>query len=113
MANKQHIYKGAGRPREVFPDLDEVEGHHYLDTETGDVYIGGIDGSWIKVNDRAAIGIFQRLEFGSAPVSPDQAGVTPYGPMLWINESNGDAYLATATGGPASTTWAWRKISFI
>ena len=38
MANKQHIYKGAGRPREVFPDLDEIEGHHYSDTETGEVY---------------------------------------------------------------------------
>ena len=113
MANKQHIYKGAGAPRDVFPDLDEVEGHHYLDTETGDVYIGGIDGSWVKVNDRSAIGIFSRLEVKSAPVGPTGPIPEPSGPMLWIDESNGDAYLATATGGPASTTWAWRKISFI
>lgn len=113
MANVQHIYKGAGDPREVWVGFDEVEGHHYLDTETGDVYIGGISGDWIKVNDPAEIGIFQRLEFGSAPASPEEASVTPRGPMLWIDESNGDAYLATATGGPVSRTWEWRKISFI
>ena len=114
MANKQHIYKGAGEPWEAFPDLDddEIEGHHYLDTETGDVYIGGGAGRrWFKVNDPEAIGIFQRLRVDSAPVGPQPA--TPNGPALWINENNGDAYLATATGGPASPTWEWRKISFV
>lgn len=110
MANKQHIYKGAGEPWDVFPDLDEVEGHHYLDTETGDVYIGGMDGDWIKVNDLSAIGIFRRLEVQSAPADPQPA--TPGGPMLWIDQRNGDAYLSVGTGFP-SLTWEWRKISFV
>ena len=113
MANKQHIYKGAGRPYEVFPDLNEVEGHHYLDTETGDVYIGSTGGDWVKINDRAEIGIFTKLEFQSAPSGPSGPIPTPSGPMLWIDERNGYAYLSVGTGGPASPTWEWRKISFV
>ena len=111
MANKQHIYKGAGRPREVFPDLNEVEGHHYLDTETGDVYIGGRSGSWIKVNDLSAIGIYSKLEVQGAPIGPP-TNPPPNGPMLWIDQRNGAAYLSVGTGFP-SLTWEWRKISFI
>ena len=110
MANKQHIYKGAGEPRVVLPGLDKIEGHHYLDTKTGDVYIGGIGGSWVKVNDPAALGISGRLRVDSAPTGPQPA--TPGGPALWIDQRNGDAYLATATGFP-SLTWEWRKISFV
>lgn len=111
MANVQHIYKGAGEPQEVLADFHEVEGHHYLDTLTANVYIGNSDGVWIKINDPVRIGLFTRLEVQSAPMAPQPA--VPEGPMLWIDQRNGDAYLATATGGPPSPTWEWRKISFI
>ena len=111
MANVQHIYKGAGSPYEVLPDLHEVEGHHYLDTLTGDVYIGSTDGSWVKVNDPVEIGLFSRLEVKSDPGTPME--VPTNWPMLWIDERNGDAYLSVATGGPPLATWEWRKIAFI
>ena len=111
MSNVKHIYSGDGDPYDVLGSLTGIAGHHYLNESDGSVYIANHEDSWVKVNDRSAIGIFSRLEVHSAPVDPQPA--TPDGPMLWIDQRNGDAYLATATGGPASTTWAWRKISFI
>ena len=113
MANVKHIYSGAGKPADVLGALTGIAGHHYSDTETGNVYIGNSNDVWIKVNDPVKIGLFTRLEVHSAPISASQAIPTPRGPRLWIDERNGDAYLSVATGGPASPTWEWRKISFI
>lgn len=111
MANKQHIYKGAGEPWDVLGGLTGIAGHHYLNESDGSVYIANHEDSWVKVNDRSAIGIFSRLEVQSAPIGPTGAIPEPSGPMLWINESNGDAYLSVGTGGPISPVWSWKKMT--
>ena len=108
MANVKHIYSGAGEPADVLGALTGIAGHHYSDTLTGDVYIANSYDNWIKVNDAAALGIGPSLKFYQAPVPA--AGV-PEESMLWLNTSNGDAYISVVSGAPSAPVWSWKKLT--
>ena len=108
MTSKQHIYKGAGAPWDVLGDLTGIAGHHYLNESDGSVYIANHEDNWVKVNDRSAIGVNDKLDVYSAPVAPT---VVPEEPTLWLNTSNGDAYISVVTGGPMSPVWSWKKLT--
>ena len=108
MANVKHIYSGAGDPADVLGALTGIAGHHYLDTSTGDVYIANSYDDWIKVNDPIATGVNDKLGVVSAPVAPTDPAEEP---TLWLNTSNGDAYISVVTGGPISPVWSWKKMT--
>ena len=108
MANVKHIYSGAGEPVDVLGALTGIAGHHYSDTLTGDVYIANSDDDWIKVNDAAALGIGTLLNTFKAPVAP--AGPAEE-PTLWLNTSNGDAYISVVSGAPSAPVWSWKKLT--
>lgn len=108
MSNVKHIYSGDGDPYDVLGSLTGIAGHHYLNESDGSVYIANHEDSWIKVNDAAALGIGTQLNTYKAPVAPTGPAEEP---TLWLNTSNGDAYISVVTGGPISPVWSWKKMT--